>query len=249
MKIRTALVGLVCSGALPIASMAAAHAVAVNVEVPAGVSVAKTSLGPTLVQNKGLTLYYFDLDQISPGASTCNADCAATWPPLIASLGAQPVGQWKTLKRDDGSSQWAYQGKPLYLFAADVRPGDVKGDGLQRFWHAVKIEPPLPDIPHPSGVSFVRSGSGYILADYHGRALYTKSSSEGACDSERAGAYSVYPAPVLAKSSRNWSITTDANGIRYWKYKGKALFTYEGDAKPADRAGESNPGWRAVAVE
>jgi predicted lipoprotein with Yx(FWY)xxD motif len=248
MKMRTALIGLICSGTLPLASMAAARAPAVKVDAPPGVSVAKTSLGPTLVQSKGLTLYYFDLDQISPGTSTCNADCAATWPPLMASDGAQPLGQWKTLKREDGSAQWSYQGKPLYLFAADTNPGDVKGDGL-RFWHAVKIDAPPPEIPHPSGVTFVKSGSGYILADYHGRALYTKSSGEGMCDAECARGYFLYPAAMLAKGSRDWSITTDANGIRYWKYKGQALFTYEGDAKPADRGGESNPGWRAVTVE
>jgi predicted lipoprotein with Yx(FWY)xxD motif len=97
-------------------------------------------------------------------------------------------------------------------------------------------------------VSFVKSGTGYILADYRGRALYAKSS-KAACDAECVSAYSLYSAPVLAKSSRDWSVTTDANGIRYWKYKGRALFTYEGDTKPSDRAGESNPGWQAVAIE
>jgi predicted lipoprotein with Yx(FWY)xxD motif len=42
------------------------------------------------------------------------------------------------IKRDDGTMQWADEGKPLYLFAQDKKPGDVKGDGKNGVWHVVK---------------------------------------------------------------------------------------------------------------
>ncbi|MGH8849358.1 MAG: COG4315 family predicted lipoprotein, partial [Casimicrobiaceae bacterium] len=40
--------------------------------------------------------------------------------------------------RDDGSKQWAYDGKPLYHWSKDKKPGDMTGDGFNGVWHAVK---------------------------------------------------------------------------------------------------------------
>jgi predicted lipoprotein with Yx(FWY)xxD motif len=40
--------------------------------------------------------------------------------------------------RDDGSKQLAYKGKPLYLYAADQKPGDRTGDNFKDIWHVVK---------------------------------------------------------------------------------------------------------------
>jgi predicted lipoprotein with Yx(FWY)xxD motif len=216
---------------------------------PAGISLAKTSLGPTIVQNKGLTVYFYDLDQISPGESSCTKDCAAAWPPLLAAPDAQATGDWKLFKRDDGSRQWAYQGKPLYLFAGDNKPGEVKGDGMQRFWHAAKYESPPPALAHPPSVTIVKAGSVYLLADQQGHALYTRSRAKVGCDADCARAYPVFAAAALAQGAGEWRISTHDDGIRQWNFKGKPLFTYEGDAKPGDRAGELNPGWQATIVE
>jgi predicted lipoprotein with Yx(FWY)xxD motif len=216
---------------------------------PTGIGLAKTSLGQTLVQGKGFTVYYYDLDQISPGESSCVGDCAAAWPPLAAPADAQPTGEWKTVKRDDGSRQWAYQGKPLYLFAGDNKPGDVKGDGLQRFWHAAKYDSPPPTLPRPAGVTIVKAGSTYLLADHQGHVLYAKRGSASGCGAQCARAYPVFAAPALVRRSGAWGIATDEVGTRQWTFKGKPLFTYEGDAKPGDRAGELNPGWQATTVE
>lgn len=66
-------------------------------------------------------LYTYDKDE--PGKSNCNDACAITWTPLRAPDSAKPVGQWTVVKRDDGSSQWAYDGKPVYSFARDPEPG------------------------------------------------------------------------------------------------------------------------------
>jgi len=96
-------------------------------------SVASTSKGKTLVDAHGMTLYTFDKD--NAGKSACNGPCATNWPPLAAS-NAAPSGDWTVVARDDGNKQFAYKGRPLYTFAKDTAPGDIKGDGfLNNAWH------------------------------------------------------------------------------------------------------------------
>jgi predicted lipoprotein with Yx(FWY)xxD motif len=95
---------------------------------------ASTAKGPTLVDSKDMTLYTFDKDQ--PGKSACNGQCAKNWPPLAATAGARSAPGWSVVTRDDGTSQWAYNGKPLYTWIKDAKPGDVTGDGVANgTWH------------------------------------------------------------------------------------------------------------------
>ena len=93
---------------------------------------AKVSDG-VLVNDAGMTLYTFDKD--AGGKSACSGPCAANWPPLGASASATASGDWSIVTRDDGTRQWAYKGKPLYLFNKDAKPGDVAGDGVNSVWH------------------------------------------------------------------------------------------------------------------
>src|SRR3984957_17176338 len=96
-------------------------------------SIADTAKGKALVDSKGMTLYSFDKD--SAGKSACNGPCATNWPPLAAPSGTA-MGDWSMITRDDGSKQWAYKGKPLYVFAKDAKSVDTKGDGvLNGAWH------------------------------------------------------------------------------------------------------------------
>jgi predicted lipoprotein with Yx(FWY)xxD motif len=39
--------------------------------------------------------------------------------------------------RNDGGRQWAFKGKPLYLWIKDHKPGDMTGDGFKGVWHVV----------------------------------------------------------------------------------------------------------------
>ncbi|WP_458366320.1 COG4315 family predicted lipoprotein [Burkholderia pseudomallei] len=94
--------------------------------------------GGMLVAANGMTLYTFDKDAPNAGKSLCNGPCAANWPPYKASATDRPAGGYTIIKRDDGTLQWAYQGKPLYFFAKDAAKGDKKGDGFKDVWHAVK---------------------------------------------------------------------------------------------------------------
>jgi predicted lipoprotein with Yx(FWY)xxD motif len=91
-----------------------------------------------LTNEAGMTLYTFDRDAAGSGKSVCNGPCAALWPPLMAAADAQAAGDWSIVTRDDGSKQWAYQGKPVYLWAKDQKPGDKTGDGFNNVWRVVK---------------------------------------------------------------------------------------------------------------
>ncbi|CAM3798546.1 hypothetical protein [Bordetella tumulicola] len=89
-----------------------------------------------LVDNAGMTLYTFDKD--ADGKSACYDQCAKAWPPVTASADAQTKGDLSIITRDDGTKQWAYKGKPLYLFVKDSKPGDKTGDNVKDVWHIVK---------------------------------------------------------------------------------------------------------------
>jgi predicted lipoprotein with Yx(FWY)xxD motif len=92
--------------------------------------------GKALVDDQGRTLYLFEADK--GDESTCNGACASIWPPETATgkatvgagLAAAKVG---TTKRSDGSAQLTYNGHPLYRYAADSKPGDANGQGLNQF--------------------------------------------------------------------------------------------------------------------
>ena len=95
-----------------------------------------TNEGDVLVDQNGMTLYTFDRD--SELRSVCNAQCAASWPPLIAAAGAKRAGRYAIIAREDGRRQWTYKGKPLYLWVKDQEPGDRSGDGVDNLWRVAR---------------------------------------------------------------------------------------------------------------
>ena len=101
---------------------------------------AHPSLGNILVDGQGMTLYVFTND--TPGNSTCTGQCAANWPPLLATAVPDAPAEVKPhlglAKRPDGSTQLAYRGRPLYHWFQDKAPGDATGDGVNLVWFVVK---------------------------------------------------------------------------------------------------------------
>ena len=91
-----------------------------------------------LTDSAGMTLYTFDNDPAGAGKSVCNGPCATNWPPLLADAGASASGGYSIITRDDGRKQWAYMGKPLYLWVQDKKPGDRTGDGFRNVWRVAK---------------------------------------------------------------------------------------------------------------
>ena len=115
------------------ATLAACSATVSRPATPAMVS------SGVLTGSNGMTLYTFDKDSAGSGKSTCNGPCAKNWPPLMAASSDSSSGDWSVVMRDDGTRQWAYKGKPLYLWIKDQKPGDKTGDGfLNNAWHVAK---------------------------------------------------------------------------------------------------------------
>lgn len=141
-----ALILAACGGGEPAtpsgtgAEAPASPSPAAPAESQAAVAAAESSLGQTLVDAEGRTLYAFAKDK--GGKSTCYGDCEATWPALTvqgspeAGDGAQS-SLLDTTNRDDGSAQVTYKGMPLYLFSGDQQPGDTNGQGVGGVWFAV----------------------------------------------------------------------------------------------------------------
>lgn len=96
----------------------------------------QSEAGQVMTTPEGMTVYTFDKD--SAGTSACYGGCAEEWPPVTAAGDAQPYGRMSIVARTDGTRQWAYDGKPLYLYDDDNKPGDAEGDGAGGVWHVVK---------------------------------------------------------------------------------------------------------------
>ncbi len=97
---------------------------------PAGVQVRDGML----TSSSGMTLYTYDKDAMGSGKSVCNGPCATNWPPLSASAMDTSSGDWAVIVRDDGARQWAYKGRPVYLWVKDTKPGDRTGDRVNQVW-------------------------------------------------------------------------------------------------------------------
>jgi predicted lipoprotein with Yx(FWY)xxD motif len=103
-------------------------------------------LGKVLVNGHGQTLYLFEKDK--HGKSACYGQCANFWPPALTTGKAQAGPGVKasllgTTKRKDGKLQVTYNGRPLYAFLMDKKPGQAKGEGTKFFgaeWYVMNAK-------------------------------------------------------------------------------------------------------------
>ena len=131
----------VVQAADPVAAGPAAAASATGASAAGGSAPIKKLHGH-LVDLKGRGLYTWDGDKTA-SRSSCSAQCRLLWPPLFADEGAVAKGPFTLVKRDDGRSQWALRGRPLYRWASDRNFGDAGGDGVGDMWHLVKVADPV----------------------------------------------------------------------------------------------------------
>ena len=115
------------------------------------VRVAKTHLGPILVDGTGRTLYVYTRDKGL--TSACHGVCAKVWPPALV-RGAPVAGPGVATTKlgvitRAGASQLAYAGHPLYRALGDTRRGQTSGEGLFGVWYVVS----------PSGHEIIRAGA------------------------------------------------------------------------------------------
>ena len=122
-------------------SLAVTLALAAPAVLAAGVLAVSESdrYGRHLADAYGRALYLLEAD--GKGKSTCNDDCAQTWPPLrppsgfpFAAGAAVRPHLIAIIGRRDGSPQVTYNGHPLYLYAGDRGSREASGQGLQDQW-------------------------------------------------------------------------------------------------------------------
>jgi len=216
-------------------------------DVPTEVTLQARGYGWLLTDAKGMTLYTFSRDQ-EPGKSRCDEQCAAVWPPLKAYPNAKVGGDWSTLKRDDGSLQWAFRGEPLYTYSRDVTPGDINGDAIRRQWY-VATKP----IAMPPGFATYKTQHGQLLVDQNNMTLYVSDADKpgrSACDGTCARTWRPVEAWWSAVTNGgDWSLVIRDDGTKQWAYKSKPLYLYAGDFKPSDISGNDITAWHAVILE
>jgi predicted lipoprotein with Yx(FWY)xxD motif len=231
-----------------------------DIEKPVGVATAKTLKGWVLVNGAGMTLYMSDADR--PGkAPSCDADCITTWRPLHAPALATAIGDWSAVTRPDGSKQWAYKGKPLYSYASDFVAGDTLGDGAEKGWHAMVLDP-LP--PVPSWLTVQATDDANVYGDRAGMTIYVHDiahshrpmgvpKAEGADDDGPMRRPQDWK-PVLAsaddKPVGDWTIVQRANGNKQWAYKGLLTYTNVNDGHPGQINGvrRDDLTWRVITI-
>jgi len=128
--------------------------------------------GTFLTDGAGRTLYFFALE--NPGEVACTGSCLANWPvfssgPLVAPT-ALKSADFSVTTRPDGSRQSLFMGRPLYYFAKDTQPGDLRGQGINNAWYAANISGYVPPVqtlvpttlptPTPTVDYYSNSGGG-----------------------------------------------------------------------------------------
>jgi predicted lipoprotein with Yx(FWY)xxD motif len=207
--------------------------------------------GTALVSSAGLTLYAYqgDAGRSVPDCGV-GSNCARHWRPLEAAAIANPTGDFTVIAREDGITQWAYRGRPLYLFDGDRKPGEVRGVGADDRFHLVLIRRYF--MPPDATIRWI-TGLGNVLATRTGTTLYERDrvqpgednhdfrSDHGppalgrwygtsTCDAQCAATWPPYAAPADAVASGYWDVLTRPDGTKQWAYKGFALYSYSRDA-------------------
>jgi predicted lipoprotein with Yx(FWY)xxD motif len=104
----------------------------------------KDPFGYFLSSADGRSLYIFKEDtqgsDQTPPKSACTGPCTEQWPPLTSEEPPEAVGgavqgeMLSTFTREDGSTQVAYNGWPLYHYYVDQEPGYTEGHATHDTW-------------------------------------------------------------------------------------------------------------------
>ena len=233
---------LFIASALLLAACAADACAAGPIDVPPNVRINVRGDGWTFADSRGMTLYTFDRDEGTPGKSSCSGQCAVAWPPFAAPADAKPHSEWTLITRDDQSAQWAFRGRPVYLYKLDSFAGAAFGDGADTQWH-IAFRP----IATPREIRIGRSVLGSVLTDSRGRTLY---SSKSACEADCQKIWEPIAAPTLANEFGDWSIVTHDSGLRQWAYRGQPVYRRPGaDIKAGEISGSGVSGWTVMVLE
>lgn len=217
---------------------------------PPEITIGSTPVGPVFADADGYTLYVTRRDA-DPDVSTCIEECASVWPPVRASVGAEPFGEWSLVQRKDGAPQWAYRGRPLYRYRWEEETDWAIGQG--DLWLFATVDP-FPDRSPRRRSSYLRTAArqtrfaveaappgivaettplGVALADARGMTLYV---APAGCEPGCGGPWTPLGAPAAAVPVGDWSVVAREDGRSQWAYKGQPLYRCSADVL----AGEAN---------
>lgn len=236
--------------------------------IPPGFLVRSAAAGRMLLTDKNYSIYMWDRD--GANKSSCDDACARTWVPVIASVAAQPQGEWSIFERSPGVRQWAFRKKALYTYALDAETKSQQGSDVPG-WHNVYVQkaPAL-----PKSFTLEDTATGVALADAKGKTIYTYNCADDsvdqlACDNmDSPQSYRLaicgggkverclrdWPYVVASKDeksqSRTWQVVDvdpqtghaaePGKGLRVWAYQGQPVYTYAGDKVAGDLLGNGN---------
>ena len=220
---------------------------------------ANTPAGKMVVTGRGMTVYVYLPDQSQPSRTMCTGDCANDWPPVlltgrtskVSGVDGSRVG---ILVRPDGSRQLTLNGYPLYGFAADLRPGDIRGESVGETWFAIdpsgNFVPLSPEAFTPGQLSgeplrVVTTVLGQIAAAGDGQTLYTyrdDTSTSSACTP--AWCVQDWPPLVLKQPAgaivgvpAQFGLLPRKDGSLQLTLGGHPLYRFSGDQRPGDVRG------------
>ncbi len=232
------------------------HLARENIRLPADAEILSTTLGETLADARGFTLYFQSKE------ADCVQVCRQTWTPFAAPFLGNSMDDWSVTIRPDGIHQWAYRGHPLFLYEGDIVARETNGQGQGGVWQAMVLEPAA---PLPAWVTIQGSDAGALYADARGATIYTHTLKPGTCPqgdcvtqewkpvlavgaSTAATKADVGNALYVGISSGSWSTTRLSNGMAQWTYKGQPLFTNVYDRRPGEFRGIRYGGDRSYAA-
>lgn len=190
-----------------------------------------------------------------PGLVLPNLDkrpsCVEVWPPVFAAEGSEPIGKWAIVERNDGTSQWTFDGYPLYFSTLDQQPGDVLGGtkisgggGSPAF--RVPVGPPS---AHPPLFQVVSMATGRIVVTEDRYSVYSFEGDEpnkSNCYDNCLENWTPVLASVSAVEQGKWTVIERSSGVRQWAFWGKPLYTYTLDTRGVSLTGSDVPGWHNV---
>ncbi len=211
----------------------------------------KPGIGNYLVDANGMTLYYFAKDV--NGQSNATGAVLQTWPVFNAKSISVPstlsASDFGSITRSDGLTQTTYRGWPLYNFANDKAPGDIKGDGFNGFWFLMKI-------PFYTVMLESRTDLGTFLVDQKGMTLYYNNTDSIGQSHQSGSIISIWPifnadsfiVPSTLQQS-DFGTITRSDGQKQATYKGFPVYYYANDKVSGDATGNGlNSVWFVINI-
>ncbi|MFF4211828.1 SCO0930 family lipoprotein [Streptomyces sp. NPDC001796] len=221
-------------------------------------------LGKIVTDGAGFTLYRFDQDTAEPPKSSCDGDCAKTWPPVPAEGATVASGIDTSLlgevTRSDGTKQLTIAGWPMYRYAKDTKAGDVNGQGVKGTWFATaptgkKAGAALPGLSVRNDPKL-----GPIVVDKNGMTVYRflkdkawpepVSNCTGACLEKWPVVAPVSADDTKGVKKKGLMGFTRPDGAKQMTVNCWPIYTFSGDKAPGDTNGQGVGGtWYAVSPD